>query len=104
MSAGEAKFENGHAEVPGVVYQTACQNPGCGHTFELRITPQNAGMLSGTIACPRCRRHGGILKPTGRLGGKRFSAKLLFKAANVSFTPHGEEEDLVSEIRTSSYQ
>ena len=51
------------AERPGVVYRTVCQNPGCGATFDLRITPQNASLLSGMIACPRCRRHGGMLKP-----------------------------------------
>ncbi len=104
MNTAEPKLENGHAEAAGVVYETVCQNPGCGNKFELRITPQNAGLLSGTIPCPRCRRHGGMLKPTGRLGDKRYSAKLLFKAANVTLTSHGEEEDLVSEMRTASYQ
>ena len=47
------------SERPGVVYRTVCQNPGCGATFDLRITPQNASLLSGMMACPRCRRHGG---------------------------------------------
>ena len=67
----------------GVVYRTSCQNPGCGHTFDLRITPLNASVLSGTMACPRCRRHGGMLKPQGRLGIKLFSAKLVFRLTGV---------------------
>jgi hypothetical protein len=67
----------------GVVYRTTCQNPGCGHTFDLRVTPANASLLSGTIACPRCRRHGGMLKPRGRLGNKLFSAKLVFRLTGV---------------------
>ena len=67
----------------GVVYRTACQNPGCGHTFDLRVTPANASLLSGTMACPRCRRQGGTLKPQGRLANKRFSAKLMFRLTGV---------------------
>ncbi len=66
---------------PGIVYRVACQNRGCGHTFDLWITAKEAGMLAGTIACPRCRRHGGMLKPAGRLGDKVSSAKLVFKLA-----------------------
>jgi hypothetical protein len=77
----------------GVIYRTACQNPGCGHTFELRITPANASLLSGTMACPRCRRHGGMLKPQGRLGNKLFSAKLVFRLTGVA--PRVDEDDLV---------
>ena len=76
----------------GVVYRTACQNPGCGHTFELRVTPTNASLLSGTMACPRCRRHGGMLKPQGRLGNKLFSAKLVFRLTGVA--PRFEEDEL----------
>jgi len=37
---------------PGVVYRTVCQNPGCGFKFDLRITPENASLLSGSMACP----------------------------------------------------
>jgi len=77
----------------GVVYRTACQNPGCGHTFDLRVTPGNAGLLSGTMACPRCRRHGGMLKPQGRLGNKLFSAKLVFRATGVA--PRIDDDDLL---------
>lgn len=79
-------------DAPGVVYRTVCQNPGCGATFDLRITPENASMLSGTIACPRCRRHGGMLKPQGRLGNKLFAAKLLFRMANIAYNRADEEE------------
>jgi hypothetical protein len=104
MPTAERKAENGNGEAAGVVYETVCQNPGCGHAFELRITPQNAGLLSGTMPCPRCRRHGGMLKPTGRLGNKRYAAKLMFRATNVTFTPPSDEEDLVSEMRGASYQ
>ncbi len=81
------------SEKPGVVYRTVCQNPGCGATFDLRITPENAGLLSGTIACPRCRRHGGMLKPQGRLGNKLFAAKLVFRVANVAYS-RADDEDL----------
>ncbi len=88
-------------DAPGVVYRTLCQNPGCGYRFDLKITPKNAGLLGGMMACPRCKRHGGMLKPSGRLGDKLFSAKLLFKAANVAYTPHHEEEDLLSEMASA---
>ena len=76
----------------GVVYRTTCQNPGCGHTFELRVTPANASLLSGTMPCPRCRRHGGMLKPQGRLGNKLFSAKLVFRLTGVG--PRLDEDEL----------
>jgi len=75
----------------GVVYRTTCQNPGCNHTFDLRVTPANASLLSGTIACPRCRRHGGMLKPQGRLGNKLFSAKLVFRLTGVA--PRFDEDE-----------
>ena len=90
-------------DVPGVVYRTVCQNPGCGFSFDLKITPKNAGLLGGTLQCPRCKRHGGMLKPSGRLGDKLFAAKLNFKAANIAPPSHGEEEDSLSEMASSSY-
>ena len=68
----------------GVVYRTTCHNPGCGFTFDLRITPETVSMLSGPIACPRCRRHGGSLKPQGRIGDKLFGAKLMFKVIGTA--------------------
>ena len=90
-------FETKTAELPGVVYRTACQNPGCGATFDLRITPQSASLLSRMMACPRCRRHGGMLKPQGRLGNKLFGAKLLYRATGVVSTRADEEEPLFGE-------
>ena len=63
----------------GVVYRTTCYNPGCGFAFDLRITPETVGLLSRPIACPRCRRQGGSLKPQGRIGDKLFAAKLIFR-------------------------
>jgi hypothetical protein len=86
----------------GVVYRTVCQNPGCGFEFDLRITPENAGLLSGSIACPRCRRHGGFLKPQGRIGDKRFAAKLLFRLTGVGPT-RTEEDDLFGESSDTRY-
>src|ERR1700746_3288256 len=90
----ESVTQEGHKSKSesGVVYRTTCQNPGCGHTFDLRITPANASLLSGTMACPRCRRHGGMLKPQGRLGNKLFSAKLVFRMTGVG--PRIDEDDL----------
>jgi hypothetical protein len=86
---------------PGVVYRTSCQNPGCGHTFDLRITPANAGVLSGTMPCPRCRRAGGMLKSQGRLAPKLFSAKLTFRMTGIG--PRPDEDDLYSETTEVSY-
>ncbi|MGH7863789.1 MAG: hypothetical protein ACREQB_02290 [Candidatus Binataceae bacterium] len=77
----------------GVVYRIHCQNPGCGFKFDLRITPENAGVLGGSIPCPRCRRHGGYLKSQGRIGEKLFAAKLLFRVTGVATPSYHEEED-----------
>jgi|SRR5579863_6710466 len=85
----------------GVVYRTVCQNPGCGHRFDLRLTPENASLLSGTMPCPRCRRHGGMLKPQGRLGQKLFSAKLVFRLTGVA--PRFDEDDALSETSELRY-
>jgi hypothetical protein len=82
----------------GIVYRTTCQNPGCGVTFDLRITAENAGLLGGTIACPKCKRHGGFLKPQGRIGEKLFAAKLLFKMTGVGPSVR-DDEDLFGESR-----
>ena len=83
----------------GVVYRTTCQNPGCGHSFDLKVTPANASLLSGTMACPRCRRHGGMLKPQGRLGNKLFSAKLVFRATGVVPRINEDESSDATELR-----
>jgi hypothetical protein len=82
----------------GVVYRVSCQNPGCGHIFDLPITPKQAGILAGTIACPRCSRHGGMLKPSGRLAKKLLAAKLVFKLIGVGPPLSDQEIDLVTEI------
>ncbi len=87
-------------EVQGVAYRVACQNRGCGHRFELRITPQNAKLLSETMACPRCGRRGGFLKPDGRIGDKLFAARLFFKLTSTSYGNAGsnEEPDSIAEV------
>ena len=77
--------------LPGIVYRTECQNPGCGHKFDLRITPANASLLSGTLPCPRCHRHGGMLKSQGRLGDKLFAAKLIYRVTGVA--PRQDDDD-----------
>lgn len=92
------KHESRAATGPGIVYRTTCQNPGCGVTFDLRITAENARLLSGSIACPRCRRHGGFLKPQGRIGEKLFAAKLLFRLTGVGPSTR-EDEDLFGDSR-----
>lgn len=86
---------------PGVIYRTVCQNPGCGHTFDLQITPQTASMLSGPIACPRCRRHGGMLKSQGRIGDKLFGAKLVYRLTGVA--PRPDEEDAYTDATELRY-
>lgn len=76
----------------GVVYRTTCHNPGCGFSFDLRITPETVGLLSGPIACPRCRRHGGTLKPQGRIGDKLFGAKLIFRSTGVASVASDDDD------------
>ncbi|HLH76565.1 MAG TPA: hypothetical protein VKV28_07145 [Candidatus Binataceae bacterium] len=85
-------------DAPGIVYRVSCENPGCNHIFDLRITAKDAGLLGGTLACPHCRRHGGILKPTGRLERKIFTARLTFKLTGSSSGAPGEEGDLLTDI------
>ncbi|HVA81677.1 MAG TPA: hypothetical protein VNF29_12195 [Candidatus Binataceae bacterium] len=82
----------------GVVYRTTCQNPGCGATFELRITAANASLLGGSMPCPKCRRHGGFLKSQGRIGDKLFAAKLMFRATGVGPSAR-DDEDLFGDSR-----
>jgi hypothetical protein len=92
MQTGTATTNNRASKsLPGIVYRTSCQNPGCGHMFDLRITPENAKLLSGTLPCPRCHRHGGMLKPQGRIGDKLFSAKLIYRLTGVG--PRPDEDD-----------
>ena len=92
MHTAASKPETRNTNTKGVVYRTVCHNPGCGFTFDLRITPETASLLSGPIACPRCRRHGGSLKPQGRIGDKIFGAKLMFRTTGVT-TSSSEDED-----------
>jgi len=93
-----AKHESSAGNGRGIVYRTTCQNPGCGVTFDLRITAENAGLLSGSMACPRCRRHGGFLKPQGRIGEKLFAAKLQFRLTGVAPSAR-DDEDLFGDSR-----
>jgi hypothetical protein len=86
---------------PGVVYRTVCQNPGCGNSFDLRITPQTASMLSGPITCPRCHRHGGMLKSQGRIGDKLFGAKLVYRVTGVA--PRPDDEDAYTDATVLRY-
>ncbi len=75
----------------GVVYRVVCDNPGCNHTFELHIGPENSRVLGQTIACPRCGRGGGSLKPQGKIRDKYFSAKLVFRGPATDFAPSDDE-------------
>lgn len=85
MSTVTASRESNRSQTEGgVVYRTVCQNPGCGHSFDLRITASNAGVLSGSMPCPRCHRRGGMLKSLGRLGNKVIAAKLVFRLTGVA--------------------
>ncbi len=90
----QARQEPRGGNAKGVVYRTVCQNPGCGCTFDLRITPETVSLLSGPLACPRCRRHGGMLKPQGRIGDKLFGAKLVFRLTGVSESRANEDDEL----------
>jgi hypothetical protein len=76
----------------GVVYRTVCQNPGCGHSFDLRITATNASILSASMPCPRCHRRGGMLKSLGRLGNKVIAAKLVFRLTGVAPAPDDDDQ------------
>jgi hypothetical protein len=78
----------------GVIYRTICQNPGCGFKFDLKITAENAGVLSGSVACPHCKRQGGFLKSQGRIGDKLFAAKLLYRLTGVGPTRSDDDEGM----------
>src|SRR5260221_404681 len=92
QTAVSNKNESRASGALGVVYRTICQNPGCGFKFDLRITPENAGLLSESIACPHCKRHGGFLKSQGRIGDKLFAAKLLFRLTGVGPTRTDDDD------------
>lgn len=92
METALSRHETKSSSIPGIVYRTICQNPGCGFKFDLRITPQNASLLGGTMPCPHCKRHGGQLKSQGRISEKLFAAKLLFRPTGVGPTRSDEDE------------
>ena len=93
MQTAVSKHESRTPSSQGVIYRTVCQNPGCGFKFDLKITPSNASLLSGSMACPHCKRHGGFLKSQGRIADKVFAAKLLFRITGVGHT-RGDDDDL----------
>jgi hypothetical protein len=64
---------------------------GRGFKFDLNMTPENASLLGGSIACPHCKRHGGQLKSQRRISAKLFAAKLLFRGTGVG--PTRSEDD-----------
>ena len=95
VNTATQQYDSRSDSAHGVVYRASCQNRGCGFEFDLKITPANSGCLSGFIACPYCHRHGGFLKPQGRIGDKRFAAKLYFRPTGVvSASTDGEDEDV----------
>jgi hypothetical protein len=98
MQAAANKQETRTATSQGVIYRTLCQNPGCGFKFDLRITPENAGLLSQSIECPHCKRHGGFLKSQGRIGDKLFAAKLIFRMTGLG-PSRTDDDDAGSDSR-----
>jgi hypothetical protein len=94
MQTAVSRQETRTTNNKGIVYRTVCQNPGCGFKFDLSITPQNATLLSGPMACPHCKRHGGQLKSQGRISEKFFAAKLLFRATGVGPTRSDDDETI----------
>lgn len=98
MQTAVSRHETKSAGTPGIVYRTICQNPGCGFKFDLRITPENARLLSGSMACPHCKRHGGQLKSQGRISEKLFAAKLLFRRTGVGPT-HSDDDEMGADSR-----
>jgi hypothetical protein len=86
MQTTASKRESGTTHSHGIVYRTACRNPGCEFEFDLRITPENSSILSGLMACPHCKRRGGQLKSQGRVSEKLFAAKLLFRTTGAGAT------------------
>lgn len=102
MQTAATRSDTTSSNARGVVYRTTCQNPGCGFTFDLRITSENASLLGGSMPCPRCRRHGGFLKPQGRIGEKLIAAKLLFRLTGVGPT-RSDDDDPFGEGRGSGF-
>ncbi len=92
MQTAVSRHESRTTGNQGIVYRTVCRNPGCGFKFDLRITPENVSLLSGSTVCPHCKRHGGQLRSLGRISEKLFAAKLLFRAIGVASARSDDEE------------
>lgn len=88
ISASESRTTVSHA----IAYRTICQNRGCGFKFDLSITPENTRLLSGSLACPHCNRHGGQLKSQGRISEKLFATKLSFRSTGVGPARSDDDE------------
>jgi hypothetical protein len=86
MQTAVSRHVSGTTHRHEIVYRTVCGNPGCGFEFDLRITPENASLLGGSMACPHCKRNGGQLKSQGRVSEKLFAAKLLFRTTGTGAT------------------
>jgi hypothetical protein len=91
MQTTVSRQESKTASSQGIVYRTVCRNPGCGFSFDLRITPENASVLGDSITCPHCKRHGGHLKSEGRIREQLFAAKLLFRPTGVGSSRSDDE-------------
>lgn len=75
-----------------IICKTVCGNPGCGFGFELTVNRANVGLLGQRLACPVCRRPGGILQRMRRLGARTFSSRLQFGQASPAAL---EADDIV---------
>jgi len=98
MQAAVSRDESRTMGSQGIVYRTVCQNPGCRSKFDLRITPENASLLGGSMICPHCKRHGGQLKSQGRISEKLFAAKLCFRPTGVGPT-RGDDDEIGADSR-----
>jgi hypothetical protein len=98
MQTTVSRHESRTTSSQGIVYRTVCRNPGCGFKFDLRITPENASLLGGSLACPHCKRHGGQLKSQGRISEKLFAARLCFRPTGVGPTP-GDDDEIGADSR-----
>ena len=92
MQTAVSRHVSGTTHRHEIVYRTVCRNPGCGFEFDLRITPENASLLSGPITCPHCKRHGGQLKSQGRISERLCAAKLLFRPTGAGPTRSDDDE------------
>jgi len=98
MQTADNRLGSGTTGKQGIVYSTICQNPGCGFKFDLKVTPENASLLSGSMCCPHCKRSGGQLKSRGRIGDKLFAAKLWFRPTGVGLA-RGDDDEVGADSR-----